>query len=377
MIFKEVIINTTMSSSSGSEDKYSLKRLKDFFSSRKIAIIHQFIADGSIVFVKARIESIQDSILIYFPSKYDISPDYNMSYTELVAYDLTEKDLIYLQEHAEKEMKENYGELNLDADDENEDHFREININENKDVNIRKSLMIYSNQLNKFKNCVNKLKYKLSILSNTVFCTINRHNELETYLVKDGKGLVSNIIDGVTDEIHYIDQEMYIAIDLPSFYEKLPSVKEDIIKFYKHFYHILNKAHTKQTAQAEIKLRNHQVLINKMIGMYKSKSNFLDMIEKLHNTYESAKSQEEQIIQRIKIIEDQKAKNPELINDQDRIMKLTKNEKDLQSIKENIKKVLNTLSEIKKQYHNFLISYDSTISETNIYLKILKIVLRD
>ena len=103
--------------------------------------------------------------------------------------------------------------------------------------------------------------------------------------------------------------------------------------------------------------------------MYKTKSNFLDMIDKLHTTYETAKVQEEQIIQRVKILEDQKNKNPELINDSERTFKLSKNEKDLQSVKESIKKVLNTLSEIKKQYHNFLISYDSTISETNIYLK--------
>lgn len=358
-----------MSSSSRSDDKYSLKRLRDFFHSKKISILHQFISDSSIVFIKIKLDSIEDNMLLYFPSKYDISPDYDVPYTEIVPYDLSEKDMLYIQEQTEKEMKENYGELAFDNDDNSDEHFKEINISDNKDINIRKSLVIYTNQLNKFKNCVAKLKYKLSILSNNVLCTINRHNELETYIIKDGKGLISNIIDGVTDEVHYITQEMYIVIDLPSFYEKLPTVKDDVIKFYKNFYHILNRAHTKQTALAEIKLKNHQLLVTKMITMYKTKSNFLDMIDKLHTTYETAKVQEEQIIQRVKILEDQKNKNPELINDSERTFKLSKNEKDLQSVRESIKKVLNTLSEIKKQYHNFLISYDSTISETNIYLK--------
>jgi hypothetical protein len=358
-----------MSSSSSYEDKYSLKRLRDFFASKRISILHQFVLDGSIAFIKIKLETIEDNMLIYFPSKYDISPDYNMPHTEIIPYDLSEKDLLYIQQQTEKDMKDNYGELVMDDNDEYDEHFKEINISDNKDIQIRKSLMIYTNQLNKFKNCVCKLKYKLGILSNNVLCTINRHNEIESYLVKDGKGLISNIIDGVTDEIHYISQEMYIIIDLPSFYEKLPTVKEDVIKFYKNFYYILNKAHTKQTAQAEIKLKHHQVLISKMIAMYKTKSNFLDMIEKLHSTYESAKKQEEQFIQRIKILEEQKVKNPELINDTERTFKLTKNEKDLQSVRENIKKVLNTLSEIKKQYHNFLITYDSTISETNVLLK--------
>ena len=51
--------------SSSGEEKYSLQRLKDFLASKKINIIHQFVADNSIVFVRVRIDNQDDNVLIY------------------------------------------------------------------------------------------------------------------------------------------------------------------------------------------------------------------------------------------------------------------------------------------------------------------------
>jgi hypothetical protein len=325
-------------------------------------------------------ESIGEDILIYFPSKYNIPKESgNIPCIEIIPYDLTEKDLLSLQDQEEKETRENYGELQIDdlkdkdsfTDDQLQRQYAPISIDSNREYLIRKAMVRYTNQLNKFKNCTTHIKYKFAILTNDAMCIINRYNETECYLIKDsGNGVVHNIIDSKTDSVVSISHELYIMVDLPSFYEKISQVPDDLIKIHRNFYATLNRAHTKQTAMAEHRLKYHQLIVTRMLAEYARNNKYLEMMNTLTTSLEKSIEQEEQIIQKIKIISTKSPDDkPTVAKDTERSFKLSKNEQDLQKVRELKVKTAKLLHEIKTKYHNFLVTFDSVITETCFNLK--------
>jgi hypothetical protein len=246
--------------------------------------------------------------------------------------------------------------------------YKPISIDSNREYLIRKSMVRYTNQLDKFRNCTAHIKYKFAILTNDVLCVINRYNETECYLIKNGGSLVSNIIDSKTDTVIPIGHELYVTIDLPSFYEKINQVPTELIRLHKIFYSTLNRAHTKQTATAEHRFKNYQSIVTKMMSEYSKNSKYLEMMESLTQSLEKSIEQEEQIIQKIAIVGVQDPKST-MTKDTERSFKISKNETDLQKIREVKIKTGKLLHEIKTRYQNFLITFDSTITDTCASLK--------
>ena len=360
--------------SNDSEPSYTLKTLKDYLARRKFYVKTQFVADDdTIIFIKVHSESIGENILIYFPSKYSVPKESgNIQSVELVPYELTDKDLLSIQEQEEKENTENYSELQIDdlkdKDSYSDEQYKPISIDSNKEYIIRKSMVRYIGQLNKFKNCTTHIKYKFAILTDNALCVINRYNETECYLIKNGSNLVQNIIDTKTDTVVPIVHELYIMIDLPSFYEKINHVPDDVIKIHRNFYNTLNRAHTKQTALVEHRFKNYQLVITRLLAEYTKNNKYLDLLQSLSQSLEIAIKQEDQLIQKIDIIKGTKEKST-LVKDTEKSFKISKNEQELQRIREIKTKNLKLLHEIKARYHNFLLTFDSTIIETCMHLK--------
>ncbi len=338
---------------------------------KKYFISHQFIVDDNVVFIKVHIESIGENILIYFPSKYNVPREYEVtSSTEITPYELTDKDLLISQKSQAADVTD-YGELNIDSIKDinafNDDNYHQINIDSNRDSVIRKKLVCYSNQLTRMKNCTAKIKYKFAILTDEILSIINRYNEVETYLIKNGKGLVPNIVDSKTDTIIPIEHQLYVLIDLPSFYEKINQIPDDIIKLYRNFYGTLSNTHTKQTSMAEHQFKNYQQIISRMVGEYNKKNQMLDLMTSLTESLEKSKAQETALLEKIAIVESKR--DSSMTKDTDRSFKLSKGQQELQKIGDLRKKIRETLHEVKAKYHNYRLTYDNVITETTRDLK--------
>jgi hypothetical protein len=359
------------------QPKYTLSNLVTYLTQRKIFVSRQFVYENTTVFLKARIENIGENIFIYFPSKYEITPIETLPITEIVPYELSDEDLLANYQLQENEFRENFAEfqskdLKNPEDTFSQEHYRALTIQEkNKENHIRKSIIKYVNQLTKFKSCFSKIKYKLVIMSNDVLCYINRHNDVDSYLIRSDEELVKNVIDDKTDTVLNIDHEMYFLIDLPSFYEKIPQLSTDVISLYRNFYNTLSSVHTKFTAVAEHRFRNYAQLVQQFIIMYNDKNKFLEMLDTLTASLDTAINQENKLIEKLQLIESKES--IELSKNNERSYRLSKNEKELQKVKELKMKIINTIHEIKTKYHTFILTFDFVITNVVKHLKNIEV----
>lgn len=352
------------SSYSEPERQYSLQPLRELLAKRGIIVKSQFVtSDNTVAFVKALIESIGESILVYFPSKYLVPKEDSLPVIDIVPYDLTDEDKALLNLGEEQETREAYNELIIDdlkdKDSLTSESYTPLSLNNNKEHQIRKALFSYHNQLENFKRSTAHIKYKFAVLTNNSLSIINRHNETESYIVKGQNSLILPIVDSKSETLIPIPHEFYILIDLPSFFEKLDQVSTEIISVYRNWYFLLNRAHTKQLALAEHRFKNYQTLVQRLIAEYGKNSKFLDLIGTLTIQMEKSVEQENQLIQKMEIVS--RGQSETMTADQSKSFKLNKVEQDLVKIREVKRKTGNLLREIKARYNAFLLTFDSTM----------------
>jgi len=347
------------------DESYTINNLIVYLEENNMYVTHQFVTENTISFIKIMIEKTGESILIYFPSKYNIYPDKTYPISELIPYELSEDDYLNLYKTDELDIKTN-------QEDTNEaDNYDSFDLNEGKKENkIRKNIIRYNNQLEKFKNCFGKLKYKITIYNNEVFCSINRHNEIDCYILKNEVPLVKNYVDKKKEIIYPIEQEFYFMIDLNNFYDKINDLPDDISEIYKNFYRILTSAHTKYTLSTEQKLKNYNQLISKIVNTYNTKHQFLQLINNLSDSLNKANDQEDIIVKKLEQIQSKESINALQSKTQNGI-KLSKTEKDLNNIKIIKRNIIKNLQELKTKFNSFIITFDHVISTVSKRLKLV------
>lgn len=352
------------SSHSEPERQYSLQPLRELLARKGIIVKSQFVtSDNTVAFVKILIESIGESILVYFPSKYLVPREDSLPVVDIVPYDLTDEDKALLNLGEEQETREAYNELIIDdlkdKDSLTSESYVPLSLNNNKEHQIRKALFAYHNQLENFKRSTAHIKYKFAVLTNNSLSIINRHNETESYIVKGQTSLILPVVDSKSETLISIPHEFYILIDLPSFFEKLDQVSTEVISVYRNWYFLLNRAHTKQLALAEHRFKNYQLLVQRLLSEYNKNSKFLDLIGTLTIQMEKSVEQENQLIQKLEIIN--RGQSETMTTDQSKSFKLNKVEQDLVKIREVKRKTGTLLREIKVRYNSFLLTFDSTM----------------
>lgn len=364
------VYNSSSSSDHGSEStpNYTLSALRQFMARKKLFVKTQFItSDDTIAFIRVYIESIGEDILVYFPSKYSVPRESgSIPAIDIIPYDLTDEDLLSINSHDEQESKGNYTELGnfddlKDKDSYASDSYQPISIENNKEHQVRKSLLMYHKQLDKFRASTAHIKYKFSIMTNNVLSVINRHNEPESYLIKTTNTLVPDIIDSKTDAVIKIPHELYILIDLPSFFDKMDQISTEVIKVYRTFYAMLGRAHTKQTALAEYRFKHYNLLISRLVAEYNKNTKYLDLISSLVGQLEKSVEQENELIRKLDII-NRGGDGATMSKDESKSFKLDKTERDLAKIREVKTKTTTLLHEIKTKHNAFLLTFDTTIS---------------
>jgi hypothetical protein len=351
--------------SSSETTNYSLNSLREFMSRKRLFTKTQFIIDDTVAFIKVHIESIGESILVYFPSAFVVPREEgSVPIVEIVPYELSEEDKALIASADDSEDKESYSELNIDdlkdKDSFSSESYKPIAIDNNKEQQVRKQIAGYQNQLDKFRRATAHIKYKFAIMTNNVLSVISRRNEVESYILRSGGPMIKPIVDNKNDTVIQIPHELLIVIDLPSFFEKIEQVTTDVLTVYKNFYSMLNRAHTKQTALAEHRFKNYNVLIGRLMSDYAKNAKYLDMIASLTSSLEKTVEQEQSLIQKIKIVNDSQGVG--MSADTTKSFKLNKGEQDLARIRDLKSKTTNLLQDIKTRYNSFIISFDHTIS---------------
>lgn len=351
--------------SSNSTTNYSLNSLREFMSKKRLFTKTQFIIDDNVAFIKVYLESIGESILVYFPSAFEIPREEGtVPIVEIVPYELSEEDKALIASTDSNEDKESYSELNIDdlkdKDSFSSESYKPIAIDNNKEQQIRRQISDYQNQLDKFRRATTNIKYKFAIMTNNTLSVISRRNEVESYILRSGGLMIKPIVDTKNDTVIQIPHELLIVIDLPSFFEKIEQVTMDVLTVYKNFYSMLNRAHTKQTALAEHRFKNYNILIGRLMSDYAKNAKYLDMIASLTSSLEKTVEQEESLLQKIKIVNDSQGAG--MSADTTKSFKLNKGEQDLAHIRTLKSKTTNLLQDIKTRYNSFIISFDHTIS---------------
>src|SRR3989344_5662771 len=138
--------------------------------------------------------------------------------------------------YKEIQLDDNGNDVESQVDNEEADrltNYDSIDLDKEHTNNLNKNLERINSILERIKLCTEKIKYKLGILSNNILSVINRHNDVNHFLIK------KPLID-------VNKQEFIIVIDLENYYKKIDNINSDIRKIYVNLFQILNKVHNKE-----------------------------------------------------------------------------------------------------------------------------------
>ena len=252
--------------------QHSFSKLETLLSSKGFCPKSIFTIDGYCVYIEIFNIYNAETFLLYIPSKFNIKAEKGNIY-KINYIDIEQDDNIvtkYTDEKSNEEIKENYGEIVLDDNNNITDNIEEtLNENYNKDIqlkNINKDdksvLKDIFRQLSRIKQLTHNIKYKISILYKNYLCSIKRDETVECYYIS-----------------HYPlnknGRKLYVTIDLKTFYEKIDTLLEDI-KVLKHgMYKILNQNQVKHTKLLHDMLQNKDKLIQ-YSGMISKKKEYYE-----------------------------------------------------------------------------------------------------
>jgi len=330
----------------------SLQKFQSFISNKNIFIKHIALERDVISFIIAFNEELQEYVIITLSDDYKLSRqdiDINADIFSVIPYNHKEVEEIRKEDYYinSKINPELLDDSQIIKDGISLSNYKEIVIA--KESTTDKSQYIQNtNQLEKFKECVKNIKYKLALFSQDYISFIDRSNDIKNYIIKNRENYlpVENIV-------------LCICIDLQNLFEHIDTFVEDSIKLYSSFYNILNVAHEKQiiALDSQVKMITDvpkQILIKKReIEKIKTQLNLI--LDNLYKLYKEemrfTKLRQLEEMKRIKDIKDERLRDANI----------DKYSRELYKIQENKHKLQNNLSTIRKNYHYQLISFDYNV----------------
>jgi hypothetical protein len=222
----------------------SINKLENLLSSKGLIIKKFFQIHNLCVYIEVVNISTATSFMLYIPSKYEIeSPDrknvFKVSYLEIDDNGNIPEN--YSSEIDTHDIENNYDEINMGSSidiDGKSDIEKQLRENYNYPVSLQdakntetQDLKDIFRQLNRFKFCVQSIKYKICIFYRNYICCIRRDDSLEGFVIKDFKGVEQ--------------QKMIITIDLETLYYKIDSISTDVNIVKQNIINILYKNHNK------------------------------------------------------------------------------------------------------------------------------------
>ena len=235
---------------------HSFSKLETLIGSYGFQVKTVFTIDEYIVYMEILSTKDTNSFLLYIPSKFNIKPEKGDNVYKLKYIDIeTPENIVdkYAEDPDKNEIKNDYEEVNIETQN-TDDLEHSLNENYNRDIllkdinkNDKDILKDIFRQLNRFKFCVQNIKYKMSILYKNYLCSIKRDDTIECYYIKNFPTQKS--------------RRFYISTDLKSMYESIDNVMNDVKTVKDSIYKILNQNQVKHTKVLNNMLENKEKLL--------------------------------------------------------------------------------------------------------------------
>ena len=270
---------------------HSFSKLETLLYSKEFIPVAYYTIDGYIVYIEVFSQKCSDTFLIYIPSKYNIKPEGGTIY-KIKYVDIVNKDGIvanYAEEPDMYDIKQNYDEINIEANAEVQNMEDALNENYNKEImlkDINKDdkdvLTDIFRQLTRFKFCVQNIQFKLGIIYKNYMCCIKRDDSIECYLIKNYPAKKS--------------RRLVVTIDLKSLYEIIDSVPDNLKIVKTSIFKILNQNQLKHNKVLFNILENKDTFLSYSELIYKKKEHFDSYISELENMRLKLKENEDKLI---------------------------------------------------------------------------------
>lgn len=335
-------------------DEFSLDNLRTYLTEKNFNITSIYSVDNYCCFIRVLCINTGDDIVISIPSKYRMTSDKSIELIKFTDTDIEDGLLKgnIIGEYNQIDIKGMEDDnLYLDPSDADKllEQYQSIDIDHENAIILRENIVLIKQQLDRLKLCTNKIKYKLCIITPSIFCTITRSNDIDCFVVKRGK-------QTKTDQ-----RELCVIIDLESFYDKIDSIHSDINRVYKNLYTIMGKAHRQQTSIITSRLNQYIDISKKLTSKYTKKEKYESVIRSLNDTLIKINRQEKDLIKQIKGI-NKDGPLSEATSISFLSKKLDDDYKKLLVFKEDSIKLL---SDIKSDYNNFVLDFDYALFDNN------------
>ncbi|MDD4930743.1 MAG: hypothetical protein PHG66_01135 [Candidatus Colwellbacteria bacterium] len=331
----------------------SLNNLSEYLISKKFEITNQYSVGGLCVFLRVMSEDTGDDFLLAIGKSHNIR---GYEGIELVPFTDTDRVVVKM------DSRNSYGEINSEGIEEDlyldptevdrmMDQYQAIDLDAEKADVLRENISGYKSQLERLKFCTNNIKYKLSVVSSSAVCYINRANTVECFAVRRSSPKL--------DE----DKNLCIVIDLETFIDSPDSITSDIKRVTKNLHTILGTAHEKQTSAISLRLKQIQTATGPLIEKYNKKEKYLKSIDKLTIVVVKIRKQERELLIRIKRLK-KESSSTSITDTETKAFALKKIEDEYTKIMKFKKESVDLLSEIKLEYNNFILNFDYALFDT-------------
>jgi len=334
----------------------TLQKFQHFLLNKKITIRHIVCEKENILFLIGFNENLHEYMIITLSKNYKMmKKDIDIKVDVISVESYINNSSSVQKEELNKNLDFSVPEIDGNMKDDSQMIKNGLSMSNYKEIVIQKETTDdkfqynqYSQQLEKFKECVKNIRYKFAIFSQDYITLLDRTNNINNYVirVKDHYIPITNIV-------------LCICVDIENLFENIDTLVEDSIKLYSSFYTILNDAHKKQIIALDAQIK----LIIDVPNQIEQKKNDLSKVQMYLNTTLQNLSKlykEESKLVKLKEFEERK-RAIEQKDTRQKDFSLTKIETELSKILEQKEKQQEILSNIRMTYHQQLLSFDYNV----------------
>jgi hypothetical protein len=352
---------------------FSVSKLEKFLTSKNLIPIKYFTMYNICIYVDVISTVTADNFLIYIPSKYEFemknsksSNIYEMKYLDFdgsseenVADEYAGKvDDAYIEDRYTEVDPKNKIEFKDDFSAKLEDNYnkpitlKDVPIEDNKDL---KDLL---RQVKRVGFCLKNIEYKSVIIYKNYMCAIKRDDSIECYIIKK-----------------YIAKKtktLYVTTDLEVLYKDSENIASNVKTVRKELYRILDKNHitNMKSLQKIMDLRDELSVLSE--NAFNKKMEYEKMLKDSYKMFDSIKTSENEIYEKILALKDKYENNQALrnlngdIEKSHQISKLKTELNDTKKIKEDI---IKTIFELRLKRDHAVLEVDKILFDNTIMIE--------
>ena len=312
-----------------------------------------------------------DVFLLYIPSNYDIIVEnrvniFKIEYLDIEKFQNNNIADSYGEEIENIDLEKTYKEIDI----EKELAIEDINIEEKMEKKYKKNIMLkdISNedmknlksiyrQLNRLKNCVKDINYKISILYKSYLFVIRRDNTIDVLTIENFT-------------IQPDNKKLFIIIDLETFYEKKINFLSDINLLKSGIYNVLKKIKKKHNNIIKVLLEEKDTFLNFLIKKNKEQDTYKNNIVELKSMLKKIITSEQNILEKInnETTNNNNQQYSSYNNDFKNSMILYRLNKELDRVQNLKKEIIQLIIIITEKDENNVLSIDNTLFDNCIMI---------